>query len=40
MKYALKSVPGLADGGVLHGDGDASELHPDFWWGSEKVSKD
>ena len=22
MKYALKSVPGLADAGVLHGDGD------------------
>ena len=21
-KYALKSVPGLADVGVLHGDGD------------------
>ena len=24
MKYALKSVPGLADVGVLHGDGDGS----------------
>ena len=22
MKYAIKSVPGLADVGVLHGDGD------------------
>ena len=22
MKYALKSVPGLADDGVPHGDGD------------------
>ena len=22
LKYALKSVPGLADVGVLHGDGD------------------
>ena len=22
VKYALKSVPGLADVGVLHGDGD------------------
>ena len=22
MKFALKSVPGLADVGVLHGDGD------------------
>ena len=22
IKYALKSVPGLADVGVLHGDGD------------------
>ena len=28
-KYALKSVPGLADVGVPHGDGDgASELQP------------
>ena len=29
MKYALKSVPGLADVGVPHGDGDeAPELRP------------
>ena len=28
-KYAKKSVPGLADVGVPHGDGDAPELHPD-----------
>ena len=25
MKYALKSVPGLADVGVPHGDGDCVE---------------
>ena len=25
MKYALKSVPGLADVGVLHGDGDSPQ---------------
>ena len=24
MKYPLKSVPGLADVGVLHGDGDGT----------------
>ena len=30
MKNALKSVPGLADVGVLHGDGDGPmELHPE-----------
>ena len=29
MTFALKSVPGLADVGVLHGDGDgAPELRP------------
>ena len=28
MKYSLKSVPGLADVGVLHGDGDGPELRP------------
>ena len=37
MKYSLKSVPGLADVGVLHGDGDGprtlapgsgSKIHP------------
>ena len=25
MKYALESVPGLADVGVLHGDGDGPQ---------------
>ena len=28
MKYALKSVPGLADVGVLHGDGDGPKTPP------------
>ena len=28
MKYALKSVPGLADVGVLHGDEDGSRTPP------------
>ena len=28
MKYALKSVPGLADVGVPHGDGDGSRTPP------------
>ena len=28
MKYALKSVPGLADVGVLHGVGDGSRTPP------------
>ena len=28
MKYALKSVPGLADVGVLHGDGDSPTTSP------------
>ena len=28
MKYALKSVPGLADVGVLHGDGDGPRAPP------------
>ena len=39
MKYALKSVPGLADVGVPHGDGDGAELHPDVWGGSGKSFK-
>ena len=31
IKHALKSVPGLADVGVLHGDGDGSgTLAPGF----------
>ena len=28
MKYALKSVPGLANVGVPHGDGDGLRAHP------------
>ena len=28
MKYAEKSVPGLADVGVLHGDGDGPRTPP------------
>ena len=28
MKYALKPVPGLADGGVPHGDGDGPRTPP------------
>ena len=28
MKYALKSVPGLADVGVLHGDADGPSTPP------------
>ena len=28
MKYTLKSVPGLADVGVLHGDGDGPRAPP------------
>ena len=41
MKYALKTVPGLADGDVLHGDGDAPppELHPNVQ-GVQKKSND
>ena len=39
MKYALKSVPGLADVGVPHGMGMAPELHPDSWSGSRKSLK-
>ena len=31
MKYPLKLVPGLADVGVLHGDGDGLGLQPDVW---------
>ena len=36
MKYALKSVPGLADVGSPMGMGMAPELHPDVWSGREK----
>ena len=28
MKYALKSIPGLADVGVSHGDGDGPRTPP------------
>ena len=28
MKYALKSAPGLVDGGVPHGDGDGPSAPP------------
>ena len=28
MKYSLKSIPGLADVGVLHGDGDGPRTPP------------
>ena len=40
MKYALKSVPGLADVGVLHGMGTTPELQPDVWMDQKKVSND
>ena len=36
MKYALQSVPGLADVGFPHGDGEAPGLHPDVWGKSGK----
>ena len=38
MKYALKSVPGLADVGVLHGM--APGPHLGVWRGQEKLSND
>ena len=37
MKYALKTVSGLTDVGVLHGDGDGPRNPPDGWMGQEKV---
>ena len=37
MKYALKSVPGLADVGVPHGDGPRTP--PSVWGGSGKGFK-
>ena len=40
MKYALKSVPGLADVGVPHGDGDGPSAPPRCLGGLEKVSND
>ena len=36
MKYALKSVPGLADVGVLHGDGDGPRTPPRCLEGARK----
>ena len=40
MKYALKSAPGLADVGVLHGVGDGPRAQPRCQGGLEKVSND
>ena len=40
LGYALKSVPGLADVGVLHGDGDGPRTLPRCPERSGKVSKD
>ena len=37
MKYALKSVPGLADVGVLHGVGDGPRTAPRCPEGLEKT---
>ena len=39
MNDALKSVPGLADVEVPHGDRDGPELHPDVWRRSGKSFK-
>ena len=39
MKYALKSVPGLADVGVLHGDGDGPRTPPRYLERSGKSFK-
>ena len=36
MKYTLKSVPGLADVGVPHGDGDGPEAPARFTEGAGK----
>ena len=36
MKYALKSVPGLADFGVPHGDGDGPRTRPQMSGGVRK----
>ena len=40
MKYPLKSVPGLADVGDLHGDGDGPRAPPRYQGGPEKISND
>ena len=37
MKYALKSVPGLTDVGVPHGDGDGPRAPPRCPGGPEKI---
>ena len=39
MKYALKSAPGLADVGVLHGDGVGPRTPPRCLEGSGKSFK-
>ena len=39
MKYAVKSVPGLPDVGVPHGDGDGPRTPPRCLEGSEKSFK-
>ena len=36
MKYSVKSVPGLADVGVPHGDGDSYRAEPRYPGGSGK----
>ena len=40
MKYALKSVPGLADVGDPHGVGDGPRAPPRCQGGLEKISND
>ena len=40
MKYALKSVPGLADVGDPHGDGDGPRAPPRCLRVPEKISND
>ena len=39
-KYAPKSVPGLADVGIPHGDGDGPRTPPRCGGGPEKNSND
>ena len=40
MKYAQKSVPGPADVGFPHGDGDGPSAPPRCPGGPEKISND
>ena len=40
MKYALKSIPGLADVGVPHGVGDGPRTPPRCLRGPEKIPND